>query len=108
MKKSKKKLTFASVVAGTALAATLAACHATEYEPVETVYGPPMGETYEPAQEEPQDVYGPPPGATYEPAEEVIQDVYGPPINDEYDPKEEIQEDLYGPPPWESDIDLID
>ena len=89
MKKSKKMLTFASVVAGTALAATLSACRLTEQEPVETVYGPPTGETYEPAQEEPQDVYGPP-------------------IDNEYDPEEEIQEDLYGPPPWESDIDLID
>ena len=89
MKKSKKMLTFASAVAGTALAATLSACRLTEQEPVETVYGPPTGETYEPAQEEPQDVYGPP-------------------IDNEYDPEEEIQEDLYGPPPWESDIDLID
>lgn len=89
MKKSKKMLTFASAVAGTALAATLSACRLTEHEPVETVYGPPTGETYEPAQEEPQDVYGPP-------------------IDNEYDPEEEIQEDLYGPPPWESDIDLID
>ena len=108
MKKSKKMLTFASAVAGTALAATLSACRLTEQEPVETVYGPPTGETYEPAQEEPQDVYGPPTGATFEPAEEEPQDVYGPPIDNEYDPEEEIQEDLYGPPPWESDIDLID
>ena len=89
MKKSKKMLTFASLVTGTALAATLAACQLTEQEPVETVYGPPTGETYEPAQEEPQDVYGPP-------------------IDNEYDPEEEFQEDLYGPPSWESDIDLID
>lgn len=98
MKKSKKMLTFASVVAVTALAASLSACRFTEHEPVETVYGPPTGETYEPAQEEPQDVYGPPTGATYEPAEEEPQDVYGPPIDSEYDPEEEFPVTVYGPP----------
>ena len=98
MKKSKKMLTFASLVTGTALAATLAACQLTEHEPVETVYGPPTGETYEPAQEEPQDVYGPPTGATFEPAEEEPQDVYGPPIDNEYDPEEELPVPVYGPP----------
>ena len=79
MKKSKRRLTFATVVAGTALATTLTACHWKGQEPVETVYGPPMDSTYEPAEEEPQDVYGPP-------------------IDDNYDEKEEIPEVVYGPP----------
>ena len=81
MKKSKKRLTFATVVAGTALATTLTACHWKGHEPVETVYGQPMDSTYEPAEEEPQDVYGPPIGDTYDEKEEIPEVVYGPPGN---------------------------
>ena len=65
MKKSKRRLTFATVVAGTALATTLTACHWKGHEPVETVYGPPMDTAYEPYNEEdeiPEVVYGPPEG----------------------------------------------
>ena len=79
MKKSKRKLTFATVVAGTALATTLTACHWKGHEPVETVYGPPMDTTYEPAKEEPQDVYGPPIDDSYNEEDEIPEGVYEPP-----------------------------
>lgn len=61
MKKSRKRLTFAAAVAGTALAASLTACRQAS-EPVETVYGPPdpLIGTYDPASEIQEDVYGPP------------------------------------------------
>lgn len=40
MKKTKKRLTFGAFVIGTAIAATLTACHNTE-RGAETLYGPP-------------------------------------------------------------------
>lgn len=105
MKRSKKRLTFATAVAGAALAAALTACHETVYGPPETVYGPPAGETTtDPAEEIPETVYGPPAeeyGDTADPAEEVPETVYGPPADDfgeTYDPAEEIPQDVYGPP----------
>ena len=121
MKKTRKKLTFAAVAAGAALAAGLTACH-------ETVYGPPevpqvqSGEagtdnpsveaaesmTAQPAFETPED------GSTVEPAvQEIIhgeqeqtevipEALYGPPpdswFEDEYDPEQNMIEDVYGPP----------
>ena len=62
MKKSKRRLTFATVVAGTALATTLTACHWKGHEPVETVYGPPIDDSYNEEDEIPEVVYGPPEG----------------------------------------------
>ena len=87
MKKSRRRLTFATALAGAALAAALTACHETVYGPPETVYGPPSGETYDPASEIPEDVYGPPIGATYEQSVEIPEALYGPP--EAYGPREE-------------------
>lgn len=126
MKKTRKRLTFAAAIAGTALAASLTACQEAQ-EPVETVYGPPnpMIGTYDPASEIPEDVYGPPSdepegetgteedaGAgssheeiTSEPAdpqetEKIPAALYGPPEDEpeNYDPEENIEADVYGPP----------
>ena len=82
MKKVKRRLTFATMVAGAALAAALTACHETVYGPPETVYGPPKGDTSDPASEFPETVYGPPAGETYDPSSEIPEDVYGPPMGD--------------------------
>ncbi len=113
MKRSKKPLTFAAVVAG--IGALSLAVEGCVYGPPpmrETnVYGPPpddyqITETVETAKETkdhkpsagPDDgievgVYGPPPDVTIDGPEE---DVYGPPPDITVDGPEE---DVYGPPP---------
>lgn len=121
MKKTRKRLTFAAVAAGAALAAGLTACH-------ETVYGPPevpkvqSGEagtedpsveaaaavTAQPASETPED--GSTTGSTIqeiihgEQEQTVVipEALYGPPpdswFEEEYDPEQNMIEDVYGPP----------
>ena len=100
MKKTKKRLTFGAFVIGTAIAATLTACHNTE-RGAETLYGPP-NEAYDPSGEVPDVVYGPP-------AEEKEGAVKDETINNGqeetkedtsagFDPEENIEGDVYGPP----------
>ena len=75
MKKSKKRLTFATVAAGAALAASLSACHLTGQNPAETEYGPLPGSTYDPAEEVMEEIYGPPSRLMHEPAEEETEEI---------------------------------
>lgn len=88
MKKSKKRLTFATDCAGTDLASSLMARHLPGNASAENDCDPP---------EEPQDVYGPPMGADIEP-QEVPQDVYDPFVCDGF-VHVEIPPDVYGPTP---------
>lgn len=121
MKKTRKRLTFAAVAAGAALAAGLTACH-------ETVYGPPevptvqSGEagTDNPSVEAAESMTAQPasdisgdgsqtgttvqeiiPGEQKE-IEIIPEALYGPPpdswFEDEYDPEQNMIEDVYGPP----------
>lgn len=76
MRKTKKKLTFAALAAGTAISAALTGCHFPGQYPISTLYGPPPEIIEEPEEE---DMNDPLTGGTYAPAEEMQQGVYGPP-----------------------------
>lgn len=88
MKKSKKRLTFATDFAGTDPASSLMAGHLPGNDSAENDCDP---------LQEPQDVYGPPMGADLEP-EQVPQDVYGSFDDDDLVP-EIVPPDVYGPTP---------